>query len=149
VQFSLRNVLALVAPHVDVMTLPLLPRLNNGVPSPLLFAREPVSSGPGQADGGRRDVLRFWPTGYVLKTRSSANTGGNTGPVPIWTGSLIHEQLRRASWPFNILTAYPEENGIGPALAAPGNSPSWRVLHVPGGVGCDGRPVMLIVSGNR
>lgn len=147
-QFAMRNVLALVAPHVDVMTLPLLPRLNNGVPSPLVFAREPVTSTPAQADG-RRDVLRFWPTGYALKTGNAGTGGANVGVVPIWTGSLIHEQLRRASWPFNILSAYPDESGIGPALATPGKNAPWRVLHVPGGVGCEGRPVMLVVSGHR
>ncbi|WP_245616581.1 VTT domain-containing protein [Paraburkholderia acidipaludis] len=144
-RLSMRNVLALVAPHVDVMTLPLLPRLNNGVPSPLVFAREPASSSPGQADG-KRDVLRFWPTGYALK---NGDGGNGAGTVPIWTGSLIHEQLRRASWPFNILSASPEEGTIAPPLAAPGQSAPWRVLQVPGGVGCEGRPVMLIVSGNR
>lgn len=142
VQFSVGNVLALVAPHVDVMTLPLLPKLNNGVPSPLVFARAPVWVDPARA-GGRRDVLRFWPTGYALRPE-----GG--GPaMPIWTGSLIHERLRRASWPFNVLTTSADEDGTEPDLAAPGEPAPWRVLQMPGTVGCEGRPVTLIVSGPR
>ncbi|WP_028228172.1 VTT domain-containing protein [Paraburkholderia ferrariae] len=141
-QFSLRNVLALVAPHVDVMTLPLLPKLNNGLPSPLIFSRAPALADPRHPDG-RRDVLRFWPTGYALRPEG----GGAT--VPIWTGSLIHERLRRASWPFNVLVSYPDEDGVEPDLAPHVQPAPWRVLHVPGAVGCDGRPVTLITSGAR
>jgi hypothetical protein len=137
--FTMRDALSLVAPQVDVLSLPLLPKLNNGMPSPLVFARVPA---PGDAahPGDRRDVLRFWPTGYAL--------GGidDGGAVPIWTGSLIHERLRRGSWPFNVLTASPEENGSALYLTTPGGPAEWRVLTVPGGIGCKGRPVTLIVS---
>jgi membrane protein DedA with SNARE-associated domain len=132
-QFKLPNVLALVAPHVDVMSLPLLPKLNNGMPSPLVFSRAAVG-------GGRRDVLRFWPSGYAVRPE-----GGGV-ELPIWTGSLIHERLRRASWPFNVLTTYAEEDGSPADLAAPGQPPNWHVLTMPRTVGCEGRPITLIVS---
>lgn len=141
-QFSVRNVLALVAPHVDALALPLLPKLNNGLPSPLVFARAPLATAAARP-GSRRDVLRFWPTGYALRP------GGGAPVVPIWTGSLVHERLRRASWPFNVLTGYGDEENTTPDLAAPGEPAPWRELTVPGGVSCDGRPVTLIVSDDR
>jgi undecaprenyl-diphosphatase len=131
--FTMRDALSLVAPQVDVMSLPLLPKLNNGMPSPLVFARPP-------APGGRRDVLRFWPTGYALQPE------GGGGAVPIWTGSLIHERLRRESWPFNVLTTAPAQNAGAIDLTAQGEPAQWHVLTVPGGIGCEGRPVTLIVS---
>ncbi|MEK6295903.1 MAG: LssY C-terminal domain-containing protein, partial [Paraburkholderia tropica] len=143
-QFSVKSVLSLVAPNVDALSLPLLPKLNNGQPSPLVFARLHLPDDP-QRPGSRRDVLRFWPTGYAL---ASADT-------PIWVGSLVHERLRRASWPFNVLTTYVDRDNDGsdqvrrPDLAAPGEPPGWRVMTMPGSEGCEGRPVMLVVSGGR
>lgn len=138
--FSVRSVLSLVAPHVDAMTLPLLPKLNNGLPSPLVFSRARLTGDMG-APGSRRDVLRFWPTGYALAPRDGAE------PTPIWVGSLIHERLRRGSWPFNVLTSYTETDAAD--LSAPGQPAGWRTLVLPGEVGCEGRPVKLIVQQGR
>lgn len=137
--FTMRDALSLVAPQVDVLSLPLLPKLNNGMPSPLVFARVPAPADAAHP-GDRRDVLRLWPTGYAL---GAAVDGG---AVPIWTGSLIHERLRRGSWPFNVLTATTEENGGALDLTTPGGPAQWRVLTLPGGIECKGRPVTLIVS---
>lgn len=145
--FSMRNLLSLVAPQVDVLSLPLLPKLHNGLPSPLVFERAPVPADPAHL-GSRRDVLRFWPTGYALMP-SGGGGNGSSGAVPIWTGSLIHERLRRGSWPFNVLTASPEEDGSALDLAAAGEPMAWRVLTVPGGARCEGRPVTLIASEKR
>jgi|GEM_PF-72830 len=188
-QFSLRSVLSLVAPNVDVLALPLLPKLNNGQPSPLVFERAHLPQDPARP-GSRRDVLRFWPTGYAIERRAGAPAGTHTGAseaagaatrettgiaataatptptptqspgapelTPIWVGSLVHERLRRASWPFNVLTTYTDSAGkadsaghAGPDLAAPGQPAGWRAITMPGSEGCEGRPVTLIVSGGR
>ncbi|CAG9244005.1 Undecaprenyl-diphosphatase [Paraburkholderia unamae] len=157
-QFSLRSVLSLVAPHVDVMSLPLLPKLNNGLPSPLVFSRARLTGETG-APGSRRDVLRFWPSGYALAPRGGSGANGANGsaavagianghePTPVWVGSLIHERLRRGSWPFNAIATYPDADATD--LAAPGQPPGWRTLTLPGAVGCEGRPVKLIVQAGR
>ncbi|HTR08361.1 MAG TPA: VTT domain-containing protein [Paraburkholderia sp.] len=142
--FSVRSVLSLVAPHVDAMALPLLPKLNNGLPSPLVFSRAHMS-GDTAAPGSRRDVLRFWPSGYALAPRHGNANGGE--PTPIWIGSLIHERLRRGSWPFNVLTSYTEPEVTD--LSAPGQPAGWRTLALPGEMGCEGRPVKLIVQEGR
>ncbi|SDC18236.1 VTT domain-containing protein [Paraburkholderia lycopersici] len=143
-QISVRSVLSLVAPRVDVMTLPLLPKLNNGLPSPLVFARARLTGDTGEP-GSRRDVLRFWPSGYALAPRSNGN-GNGAEPTPVWIGSLVHERLRRGSWPFNVLTTYPDDASD---LTAPDQPAGWRMLTLPGEVGCEGRPVKLIVQGGR
>jgi hypothetical protein len=140
--FSVRSVLSLVAPHVDAMALPLLPKLNNGLPSPLVFSRAHLS-GDMAAPGSRRDVLRFWPSGYALAPRDGNEL------TPIWIGSLIHERLRRGSWPFNVLTSYTEPDANATELSAPGQPAGWRTLTVPGELGCEGRPVKLIVQEGR
>jgi membrane protein DedA with SNARE-associated domain len=159
-QLSLRSVLSLVAPNVDVLSLPLLPKLNNGQPSPLVFERAHMPEDPSRP-GSRRDVLRFWPTGYAIE--ASAGTGAGTGTAaassnapgltPIWVGSVVHERLRRGSWPFNVLTTYTDRDGsdhnAGPDLTAPGQPAAWRAVTMPGSEGCEGRPVTLIVSGRR
>jgi undecaprenyl-diphosphatase len=152
-QISVRSVLSLVAPNVDVMSLPLLPKLNNGLPSPLVFARARLAGKPGDAGepGSRRDVLRFWPSGYALAPRRNGNGSGDGHasdgePTPIWVGSLVHERLRRGSWPFNVVTTYPDDVAD---LSAPGQPAGWRTLALPGEVSCEGRPVKLIVQGGR
>jgi hypothetical protein len=193
-QFTAKSVLSLIAPNVDALALPLLPKLNNGLPSPLVFARVHIPDDPARP-GSRRDVLRFWPTGYALAARAdstasqdasgdlqadavtpatinasaasdasgadaaSVAAGQKTaaaqpaGPelTPIWVGSLVHERLRRASWPFNVLTTYVDRgHGTQLALNANGGPPTgWRVITMPGSEGCEGRPVMLVVSGGR
>ncbi|QGZ64031.1 VTT domain-containing protein [Paraburkholderia acidisoli] len=191
-QLSVKSVLSLVAPNVDVMMLPLLPKLNNGLPSPLVFARARMddadgdgadvaggAGGAGSADqaaplasaasatghagmtvtrDSRRDVLRFWPTDYAL-----APDKEGAAPTPLWVGSLVHERLRRASWPFNVVTPYTDKAADKsadraaatsdpahgePHLSAPGTPPGWRVITLPGDTGCEGRPVKLIVQAN-
>ncbi|HEY4805651.1 MAG TPA: VTT domain-containing protein [Paraburkholderia sp.] len=156
-QITLRSVLSLVAPNVDVMTLPLLPKLNNGLPSPLVFARAHLpgvkdDAGDAGEPGSRRDVLRFWPSGYALAPRHTGNGDGkaNDGePTPVWVGSLVHERLRRGSWPFNVLATYTTDFDAVTDLTSPDQPASWRTLTLPGAVGCEGRPVKLIVQGGR
>ncbi|WP_322031105.1 VTT domain-containing protein [Paraburkholderia sp. J76] len=153
-QLSVRNLLSLVAPNVDVMSLPLLPKLNNGLPSPLVFARarlidESRAHNEKFAPGSRRDVLRFWPSGYALAPRHAGTGEGKAADVlltPVWVGSLVHERLRRGSWPFNVVTTYPDDAS---ELSAPGEPAGWRTLAMPGDMGCEGRPVKLIVQGGR
>jgi hypothetical protein len=103
---SARSLLSLVSPNVAAVALPVLPKLNNGVPSSLVFTHA----------GNTRDersVLRFWPTGYAVSYGKSAS------PTPIWTGSLTHERLFRPSWPVNILRADSNER------AAPAGADEW------------------------
>lgn len=128
---SVHSVLSLVAPGTQALALPVLPKLNNGVPSTLNFART-------RGDGEQRDVLRFWPTSYTLQRANGA-------PTPIWLGSLVHERLRRPTWPINVLMPYADPAAdIG---IAPGGQPAgWRTLAMPGSLDCEGKPVTLIVS---
>jgi membrane-associated phospholipid phosphatase len=127
---SAHSLLSLASPHASAMVLPVLPRLNNGVPSSLVFVR------PG-ATRDERDVLRFWPSGYVIKSESN-------GPdSPLWLGSLVHERLYRPSWPINILhtdvETQADPNGQGKWLAGSG-------VSVPLTKNCHGIPVTLLVS---
>ncbi|CAB3798497.1 hypothetical protein LMG28688_04735 [Paraburkholderia caffeinitolerans] len=143
-QFSLKSVLSLVAPNVDVLALPLLPKLNNGMPSPLVFERAHLPDDPAHP-GSRRDVLRFWPTGYAIGQPTQAPDGAEL--TPIWAGSLVHERLRRVSWPFNVLVTYAgSHDSAGSELAAPGQPTGWHAITKPGSEGCEGRSVTLIVS---
>lgn len=123
---STRSVLSLAVPDATAMELPALPRLNNGVPSTLMFIRT----------GGtpeERYVLRFWRSGYAI--------AGDKGEVatPVWIGSLVHERLRTSSWPFNILHA----DAIG------WSKTNVQLLRVAAGtsvlpsVECSGIPLML------
>lgn len=85
---SARSLLSLASPDVAAVALPVLPKLNNGVPSTLVFMRAGDTR-------GERDVLRFWPSGYEVERGASAE--------PLWLGALAHERLSRPSWPLNIL----------------------------------------------
>jgi hypothetical protein len=85
---SVHSLLSLASPDVPATALPVLPKLNNGVPSSLVFMR------PGDTRN-RRDVLRFWPSGYAVDNGAAA--------VPLWIGSIAHERLSRASWPLNLV----------------------------------------------
>jgi hypothetical protein len=89
---SARSLLSLASPKVSAMALPVLPELNNGVPSLLVFTH------PGSTRD-ERDVLRFWPTNYAIEEQ------GATSATPVWLGSLVRERLYRASWPINVLRA--------------------------------------------
>jgi hypothetical protein len=128
-QFSARSLLTLVAPDPAATALPVLPKLDNGEPSALVFTR---------AHGGRdeRDVLRFWPTGYAIERAHDA-------PTPIWLGSLVHERLRRPSWPFNVLRP---DRQVDPLISVEGREGPWRELEVTSGAGCEGTRVTLIDS---
>ncbi|WP_168787501.1 VTT domain-containing protein [Paraburkholderia aromaticivorans] len=126
---STRSVLSLAVPHAAAMELPVLPRLNNGVPSTLMFIR------PGGTPE-ERYVLRFWSSGYAI--------AGDKDEVstPVWIGSLVHERLRAPSWPFNILHSDATE-------WSKVNAQMLRVA--PGGtvippVECSGIPLMLLAS---
>ncbi|AXL49874.1 phosphoesterase [Paraburkholderia caffeinilytica] len=124
---SARSVLSLASPNVAATSLPVLPKLNNGVPSSLVFVR------PGDTRD-ERDVLRFWPSGYAVENGASA--------TPLWVGAFAHERLSRASWPINILRVDREVSpfdahvktsaGLGAALVA--------------SVSCHGVPVSLLAS---
>ncbi|MGA7779518.1 MAG: VTT domain-containing protein [Paraburkholderia sp.] len=129
-QFSARSLLMLVAPDPIATTLPVLPKLDNGQPSVLVFTR---------AREGRdeRDVLRFWPTGYALERAH------DTPATPIWLGSLVHERLRRPSWPFNVLRP---DKQIDPLISVEGKAGPWRELEVSSSVACEGTRVTLIDS---
>ena len=138
-QVSAHSLLSLVSPQVNATALPILPKLNNGVPSPLVFARAHVPDDP-RDPGTRRDVLRFWPSGYAIARDDGA-------AAPVWVGTLVYERLRRPSWPFNVLAQYagdqerPIADGDGP--------PGWRRIVQPPGAGCGHRPVTLLVPDAR
>lgn len=135
-QVSAHSLLSLVSPQVNATALPILPKLNNGVPSPLVFARTHVPDDP-RHPGARRDVLRFWPSGYAI----GHDDGGP--PTPIWIGTLVYERLRRPSWPFNVLTQYPGDQER--PLADPDGPPGWQQIVMPPDEGCEDRPVTLLV----
>jgi membrane protein DedA with SNARE-associated domain len=124
---SARSLLSLASPDVASMALPLLPSLDNGVPSTLVFAR------PGNTRG-ERDVLRFWPSGYAV------SNGNIASPAPIWAGSLKHERLNRQSWPINILR---QEAAV---LDAKDDWVSGLGAAVVARVNCHGAPVALLTS---
>ncbi|WP_434111484.1 VTT domain-containing protein [Paraburkholderia caffeinilytica] len=124
---SAHSLLSLASPNVAAVALPVLPKLNNGVPSSLVFMR------PGDTRD-ERDVLRFWPSGYAVENGASA--------TPLWVGAFAHERLSRPSWPINILRVDKEVSsfdahtkmsaGLGAALVAR--------------VSCHGVPVSLLAA---
>jgi membrane protein DedA with SNARE-associated domain/membrane-associated phospholipid phosphatase len=124
---SAHSLLSLASPNVAAVALPVLPKLNNGVPSSLVFMR------PGDTRD-ERDVLRFWPSGYAVENGVSA--------TPLWVGAFAHERLSRPSWPINILRVDKEVSsfdahtkmsaGLGTALVAK--------------VSCHGVPVSLLAA---
>jgi hypothetical protein len=130
---SVRSVLSLASPGVSAMALPVMPELNNGVPSPLVFTR------PGSTRD-ERDVLRFWPSGYAIKDE------GDAAFVPIWVGSLEHERLSRESWPINILRV---GNTELPTRGAGEEWPASGGATVLARVDCHGTPVLLLISRTR
>ncbi|PLZ04222.1 phosphoesterase [Burkholderia sp. WAC0059] len=126
---SMHSALSLVSPNANAMMLPVLPTLNNGVPSAMRFARS--------RDGGEgRDVLRFWPTRYVL------TPGDDGAAVPIWLGSFSHERLRRPSWPFNVLAPGTDDDETRRFAADP--PAGWHALARSDPLRCDGRPITLL-----
>jgi membrane protein DedA with SNARE-associated domain len=129
-QLSARSLLSLVSPTVTATALPALPRLNNGEPSTLVFTRS-------RATVDERDVLRFWPTKYAVERQNGV-------PVtPIWLGSVVHERLRRPSWPFNILRPTKQADSL---ISEHGDASPWHDLEVARSTGCEGVRVTLISS---
>ncbi|APA87325.1 VTT domain-containing protein [Paraburkholderia sprentiae WSM5005] len=124
---SPHSLLSLATPDVAAVSLPVLPKLNNGVPSSLVFMR------PGQSRE-ERDVLRFWPSGFAVDNGSAT--------APLWLGAFAHERLTRPSWPLNILHI---ERGVRPSDARirVGTELGATVLAE---VDCHGVPVSLLVS---
>lgn len=141
-QVSAHSLLSLVSPQVNATALPILPKLNNGVPSPLVFARPHVPDDP-RHPGARRDVLRFWPSGYAL----AHDDDGGAPPTPIWIGTLVYERLRRPSWPFNVLAQYPGDQQR--PIADTDGPPGWQRIVEPPSEGCEERPVTLLVPDVR
>ncbi|WP_144162012.1 bifunctional DedA family/phosphatase PAP2 family protein [Paraburkholderia sp. BCC1885] len=129
-QFSARALLSLVAPDPDATALPVLPKLNNGEPSALVFTR-------GREARDERDVLRFWSTDYAVQRKSDMPA------APIWLGSLVHEHMRRPSWPFNVLRP---DRQIDPLISVQGEASGWRELEVSSSAGCEGVRVTLVDS---
>jgi len=129
-QLSVRSLLYLVAPDPAATALPVLPKLDNGQPSAMVFTRARDAR-------DERDVLRFWPTDYAVQRKSDAPA------TPIWLGSLVHERLRRPSWPFNVLRP---DRQVDPLISVQGQASAWRELEVSSISGCEGVRVTLIDS---
>ena len=127
---TMRSVMSVVSPNAPATALPALPRLNNGEPSQLVFTRSHRSP-------DERDVLRFWPTRYELKQHPDA------APTPIWLGSVVHERLRRPSWPFNVLRP---DRRVDPMASEHGEGSPWRGIEIARSAGCNNVPVILIES---
>jgi len=124
---SAHSLLSLASPNVAAVSLPVLPKLNNGVPSSLVFMR------PGNARD-ERDVLRFWPTGYTVDNGASS--------APLWVGAFAHERLSRASWPLNILRVDREVSSFN----APAKASAGLGAALVARVSCHGVPVSLLAS---
>lgn len=129
-QLSARSLLSLVSPNVTATALPVLPRLNNGEPSTLVFTRS-------RSTADERDVLRFWPTKYAVERQNGVPA------TPVWIGSLVHERLRRPSWPFNILRPTKQADSL---ISERGDASPWHDLEVASSTGCEGVRVTLISS---
>jgi undecaprenyl-diphosphatase len=132
-RFNARSLFSLVSPDVPAMDLPVLPKLNDGEPSTLVFSRQRMRR-------DERDVLRFWRTNYAVARRDGV------APTPIWLGSLVHERLLRPSWPFNVLRT---DRQLDPLITSKSHDGEWRELELFSSMGCTGIPVTLIASNER
>ncbi|CAB3775747.1 hypothetical protein LMG28614_00076 [Paraburkholderia ultramafica] len=124
---SAHSLLSLASPDVAAVSLPVLPKLNNGVPSSLVLIR------PGDTRA-ERDVLRFWPSGYAVENGASA--------TPLWIGALAHERLSRPSWPLNILRVDKEPGSFD----AHAKADAGLAAAILARVDCHGVPVSLLAS---
>ncbi|OUL73285.1 bifunctional DedA family/phosphatase PAP2 family protein [Paraburkholderia hospita] len=129
---SARSFASLASPKASAMAMPVLPTLNDGVPSSAVFIH------PGKTDD-ERDVLRFWPTDYVIE-KSGA---GAASAMPLWAGSLVHERLYRVSWPINMLRIV---DPTKPAPATDNVEVVVRGVAVMARRNCHGVPVVLLTS---
>lgn len=127
---TIKSVMSVVLPNAPATALPALPRLNNGEPSKLVFTRSPHGA-------DQRDVLRFWPTNYAVRAHPGAT------PAPVWLGSVVHERLRRPSWPFNVLRP---DRRVDPMAVDHGDASPWRGIEIATSAGCGSVPVMLVES---
>ena len=124
---SAHSLLSLASPNVAAVSLPVLPKLNNGVPSSVVFMR------PGDTRD-ERDVLRFWPSGYAV--------GNGTSVTPLWIGAFAHERLSRTSWPINILRVDREMTSFDAHEKSSASLGAALVARV----SCRGVPVSLLAS---
>ncbi|MEZ0606587.1 VTT domain-containing protein [Paraburkholderia sp. IW21] len=124
---SPHSLLSLASPNVAAVSLPVLPKLNNGVPSSMVFMR------PGDTRD-ERDVLRFWPSGYAVENGAST--------TPLWVGAFSHERLARASWPINILRVDREATSFDAHAKTRAGLDAALVAKV----SCHGVPVSLLAS---
>ncbi|OAJ54682.1 phosphoesterase [Paraburkholderia ginsengiterrae] len=124
---SPHSLLSLASPNVAATSLPVLPKLNDGVPSTAVFMR------PGDSRD-ERDVLRFWPSGYAV--------GDGTSATPLWVGAFAHERLARRSWPINIVRV--DRDWSLPDVHAASGADLGAALVAT--VSCHGVPVSLLVS---
>ncbi|CAB3732066.1 bifunctional DedA family/phosphatase PAP2 family protein [Paraburkholderia rhynchosiae] len=127
---SAHSLLSLASPDVAAAALPVLPKLNNGVPSSLVFMR------PGDTRD-QRDVLRFWPSGYAVDNGTAA--------VPLWVGAIAHERLSRSTWPLNILRVDKRASPFD-VRVKPGDGLGAAVVAT---VSCHGVPVSLLASASQ
>jgi membrane protein DedA with SNARE-associated domain len=127
---SMKSILSVVSPNAPAIALPALPRLNNGEPSTLVFTRSHLNA-------QERDVLRFWPTHYAVRERPNAD------PAPIWLGSVVHERIRRPTWPFNVLRP---DRRVDPMAWKRGDDSPWGGIEIASNAGCGSVPVMLVES---
>lgn len=132
-RFNARSLFSLVSPDVPAMDLPVLPKLNDGEPSMLVFSKQ-------RDRRDERDVLRFWRTGYAVARRD------DIAPTPIWLGSLVHERLLRPSWPFNVLRT---DRQLDPLISSKSRDGEWRELEIARSIGCTDIPVTLLASNRR
>lgn len=124
---SPHSLLSLASPNVAAVSLPVLPKLNNGVPSSMVFMR------PGDTRD-ERDVLRFWPSGYAVENGAST--------TPLWVGAFSHERLVRASWPINILRVDRDVTSFDAHAKTSVGLDAALVARV----SCHGVPVSLLAS---
>ena len=124
---SARSLLSLVSPNVTATALPVLPKLNNGEPSALR-----VRSPPRRRRARRAALLA---DAHAVERQDGAPA------TPIWLGSLVHERLRRPSWPFNVLRR-PSGRTDDPE---PARSP-WHDIEDCASTSCEGVRVALIAS---
>ncbi|MEX3933240.1 VTT domain-containing protein [Paraburkholderia phymatum] len=132
-RFNARSLFSLVSPDVPAMDLPVLPKLNDGEPSMLVFSRP-------RDRRDERDVLRFWRTRYAVARHDGI------APTPIWLGSLVHERLLRPSWPFNVLRT---DHQLDPLISSKSSDGEWRELEISRSIGCTDIPVTLLASNRR